>query len=934
MSAFRRMYLLVSICCIFFAGSPGVHADTVALWLFDDPPGSTVAVDSSGNGYDLTLGPDAAIVEGGKFGRALNPDATEEDGLGAFRYKAEAALNPDDTDWTIECWVKARPDMHDDNRIWGLSGINYIDYGRGSNMVEKRVADRFGRLDTLQVACRYLPLDGVNGWNKPTGDLKADREFHHFAVVYDSVGKEIRHYFDGKLQCKIEGQWHSVFGADNEAMDRAVFPPHYPMLQVGMRDAIQQWDHHELVPEPRQFKKFEGLLDEMRFSDAALYDVDFTPPASLGEPFLRVEPATLSLLVDKTTGRIEAPPLEIAALGAIALNWSIKEQIDWLEISRIEGTAGDAGERLAVEVDARNLQPGNYEGVIEVRGTKNSPIEVNVMLTVTGEGDVRNVGDRKQLFIDRRFIESSDNVELNINQAEKVMLDVDASRNFDGHGMQPLSVMHDPQRNVYRIYYLSGGIYCLESTDGFNWRQLGPEFNNGVPVIEQDGKQYPVIVAPPIQGLTGGRASALPLLIYDAHDVPERRYKLFQEYNFTGMDGDGYEVGSPNKGPRLTGVYGFYSADGIHFKPAPKRLLPFMTEVLFGAYWDESAGRYHIFTRCLNLAGGDKGLNSIQGGQFIYRHGFTYQNPEGLVDPLVPENMIVPGFENIRSVTRLDAADLMQPWTIDGKPVPETTTSYATPEHLPMVSHFDKWDGFQDLYFGYVTHYPYAENMQLMLIMTLRHFHPSRQPWRPGFADVNGPLEMQLAVSRDGSQWDRLDRESYVDLGLMNEFDRARHQSSVGLIRIGNYIYQYIKPGPGLHDPTVPIRDVYAEEKPEWADVLMIGLRQRLDGFVSADADYKGGSLTTPPIVFSGKRLVINENCSGQGTMFVEIRDINDQPIPGLTLGDCEEITYNDVAWEVRWQGKADVSALAGKPVKLHFRMTNAKLYAFQFEGD
>ena len=68
--------------------------------------------------------------------------------------------------------------------------------------------------------------------------------------------------------------------------------------------------------------------------------------------------------------------------------------------------------------------------------------------------------------------------------------------------------------------------------------------------------------------------------------------------------------------------------------------------------------------------------------------------------------------------------------------------------------------------------------------------------------------------------------------------------------------------------------------------------------------------------------------------MFVEIRDINDQPISGFTLGDCEEITYNDVAWEVRWQGKADVSALAGKPVKLHFRMTNAKLYAFQFEGD
>jgi hypothetical protein len=29
--------------------------------------------------------------------------------------------------------------------------------------------------------------------------------------------------------------------------------------------------------------------------------------------------------------------------------------------------------------------------------------------------------------------------------------------------------------------------------------------------------------------------------------------------------------------------------------------------------------------------------------------------------------------------------------------------------------------------------------------------------------------------------------------------------------------------------------------------------------------------------------------------------------------------------------GKADVSALAGKPVRLHLRMRSAKLYAFQF---
>lgn len=66
------------------------------------------------------------------------------------------------------------------------------------------------------------------------------------------------------------------------------------------------------------------------------------------------------------------------------------------------------------------------------------------------------------------------------------------------------------------------------------------------------------------------------------------------------------------------------------------------------------------------------------------------------------------------------------------------------------------------------------------------------------------------------------------------------------------------------------------------------------------------GALTTPPLVFSGRRLVINQNCSGQETIFVELHDVNDQPIPGYTLGGCEEITYKDVFWEVRlrWQSR------------------------------
>ena len=49
--------------------------------------------------------------------------------------------------------------------------------------------------------------------------------------------------------------------------------------------------------------------------------------------------------------------------------------------------------------------------------------------------------------------------------------------------------------------------------------------------------------------------------------------------------------------------------------------------------------------------------------------------------------------------------------------------------------------------------------------------------------------------------------------------------------------------------------------------------------------------------------------------IFVELRDLNDRPMTGYCLADCEEITGNDVAWEVRWRGRADVSSMAGTPV-------------------
>ena len=50
--------------------------------------------------------------------------------------------------------------------------------------------------------------------------------------------------------------------------------------------------------------------------------------------------------------------------------------------------------------------------------------------------------------------------------------------------------------------------------------------------------------------------------------------------------------------------------------------------------------------------------------------------------------------------------------------------------------------------------------------------------------------------------------------------------------------------------------------------------------------------------------------------------------MPGFARADCEELGGNFPDTPVRWKGKADLSALRGQPIVLHFTGRGAKLYA------
>jgi hypothetical protein len=85
------------------------------------------------------------------------------------------------------------------------------------------------------------------------------------------------------------------------------------------------------------------------------------------------------------------------------------------------------------------------------------------------------------------------------------------------------------------------------------------------------------------------------------------------------------------------------------------------------------------------------------------------------------------------------------------------------------------------------------------------------------------------------------------------------------------------------------------------------------------------------PVTFTGDELVINFATSAAGSVRVELQDAGGMPIPGFALEEAREQIGNEIERVVTWSGGSDVSALAGKPVRLRFGMKDADVYSLRF---
>jgi hypothetical protein len=189
--------------------------------------------------------------------------------------------------------------------------------------------------------------------------------------------------------------------------------------------------------------------------------------------------------------------------------------------------------------------------------------------------------------------------------------------------------------------------------------------------------------------------------------------------------------------------------------------------------------------------------------------------------------------------------------------------------------------------------------------------------WR--FDRATQARQVELAVSRDGVRWKHFGDEWYMKAEFPYAGQQIHEVTSVdGMVRRGNEIWQYADYSTGRHDGSMP----------RWR----VRLKQRLDGFVSLDAESGGGEFVSKPLTFSGDSLMLNAAVGAGGRIRVAVLGADGKPINGFTLDDCTPVTGDSTELAVSWKSKRMLSELVGQPVRLQFQLENAKLYAMQFE--
>jgi hypothetical protein len=484
---------------------------------------------------------------------------------------------------------------------------------------------------------------------------------------------------------------------------------------------------------------------------------------------------------------------------------------------------------------------------------------------------VHALGSHRHLFIDDWLTDQKKDVALVVNPPENRRLVIIADKPWERGGITCYcNVFFDTTANEYRCYYAP---VHMESQPIFRWALATSK--DGITwekpeldAVEWQGNKKNNIVID---------AEREGTVFIDPNAPPERRYGFLSGVN--------------------TGIYYYSSPDGIHFKKSPEPLSPHHSDSQISTFWDDQRKVYCHYFKC------------AEGGKNSW-----YKSPYIKVNRNIP----YPQDEPLgRSVARYESATIDAKW--DG-------------EFLIVVARDPKDPHEMDLYTNAAQKYPLAPDVYVAFPTPYYHYNPPERAYlnqpalKLGGKTNDGSIETQLAVSRDGITWTRY-RAPYYPMWRYEELYLQVVMGFPGLVFKPTHIEQYFAAYNFTHG------DTGARKRLEGRALGgVFRSTQRIDGFVSANFAYGGGTLTTKPFTFTGNSLLLNVTTSAAGEGRVAILGADGKEIEGFTAKQCRIVNGDFLDKKVEWaDGNTDVSKLAGQTVRLRFDMRGAKLYSFRF---
>lgn len=190
----------------------------------------------------------------------------------------------------------------------------------------------------------------------------------------------------------------------------------------------------------------------------------------------------------------------------------------------------------------------------------------------------------------------------------------------------------------------------------------------------------------------------------------------------------------------------------------------------------------------------------------------------------------------------------------------------------------------------------------------------------------DGPIQPQIATSRDLRHWSRPKRNPVLPLGNAGAWDDGTLYTASTMLVSDKELYIYYGAMNLPHGGSNASQTQFARiARATW----------RRDGFVSLhNAGDDMGIITTKTIRFSGNKLYVNAYLKPGGHIKVEVLDNKNKPITGFTRTEATAIKGNQLSAPVRWQYGSDLGKIAGKEIKLRFYLHYGALYSYWFANE